>query len=42
MLNLEKKFKEESKLADMIEKLRDQELTPWKGNLKAILDESIH
>ena len=41
MLNLEKKLKEESQLANRIEKLEERVGT-IEGTLKAILDESIH
>ena len=41
MLNMEKKLKEESQLANRIEKLEERVGT-MEGTLKAILDESIH
>ena len=41
MLNLEKKFKEESQLENRIEKIEERVGT-MEGTLKAILDESIH
>ena len=41
MLNLEKKLKEESKLANRIEQLETR-VDTMKGTLKAILEKSIH